>query len=192
MGSARRRTPSAGSSHRVRHDLDRRDHLPDVSLGVLGGVKQQPQHGGGQLRAADTAGIEEPRRVRVTELLQRPIDRANELFDQACGCDVGRRRIALRPGNGDLLRREGFATGIREQPIEAARRMPRVKTRRSRPTRPRPELIRRQTREVDFDFLAALEQRVRDGLQLRGNPFDRSAQPDFRFSHSVVITCQRR
>src|SRR4051812_22037468 len=141
-------------------DLDRGDDLANVALSVFGGMEQEAKHGGRNLCPTHAACLENRRFVRRAQLRKRGIDGSVERGKE-CPCRVLRHvRLALLCECLQLSLGECLAPRIGEESVEAARRVPDVKTDRSSPGWPGPEIAGRQRRDVLVHFLAALEQSV--------------------------------
>jgi hypothetical protein len=138
-----------------------------MPLRVLGGMDQQSQHGRRQLEPADSSRFAKRRLRGGAELLQGAIDLALEIvcqLDRQRGRSSGLRFVREeRP----LLRREGLAAGIGEEPIQAAGGMADMETHRRRSTGPSPEMDGRQRIDDPAHVLHGLEEGVRHRLMDR-------------------------
>ena len=135
-----------------------------MALRVLGSVKEQTEHGGGQTRAADGSDLFERAQRRRPNVGERAIDGVVSGPHQGFGAlwripvlTFCRERRAL----GGV---QPVAARIRQQSIQASRQMPEMESDRRRAAGPRPEVFGRQ-RSHRRDLFAHLQQRVRHRLQ---------------------------
>jgi hypothetical protein len=122
------------------HDPRRRDDLPYMALGVLGGVHQQADHGRGEGEAADAARLEERRFRSGSELCEGALDLLLESLGESSGL------VRWGPGSRfafqecPLLRGEPLASGVGEKPVQAAGGVADMETHGRSPAGPRPEM----------------------------------------------------
>ena len=167
-------------------ELSRRHRLADVALGVLGRMKQQPDDGGWYPVAPDQPFLRQGRGIGAAQLIQRPLQRSLERAEEIVGGEI---RIRLRFLRQHQLLRVGQprASGIREQPIETAKRVQNVKADRGGVSGAAPDQIDRHAREQPLDFFTALQQAVRHRLQQRGDAFGRPSQPYLAIRHGSIL-----
>lgn len=162
------------------HDLRGRDDLPYVPLRVFGGVNQQAGDSRRQLQATHPARFQESRfgsgaelREGVLDLPLKGEDERGRLGGREPGVDL---LLKERP----LLRREPLATGIGEEPIEAAGGVTNMEAHRGSSPRAGPEVGLGQRAGGPAYVLHGLKKRVGYRLQKSRNAgYGQATEPDF-------------
>ena len=166
----------------------RHQHLPHVALGVLGGMKQQSEHGRRQLLSSDHTWLRKRIRVGRPQLHQCAFDVRVESFQHLFQAASRFRSDALAPESLTLISRKSCTASIGEQPIENTGDVLQVKAHGRHATRLAPETIGRKLSHNFDNLFSSLHKCVSDRLQERRNPFDRSPKPCLvLFSHRTSL-----
>jgi hypothetical protein len=176
MKDSRERERRALRASGPANDLAQRDDLAGVARGVLGRVIEQPDHGAGQLRAANLALLEQTLRIGRSQGLERGIERTLSACPEIL--QVCPELILLVGERVSLGIAQRFTTCIGEQPIEAAGNMTKVEADAGGVAGPGPYLLLIQL-GGSLEVRLRVQQHVRCRHQLTTHTGHRPAQPRF-------------
>lgn len=145
---------------------------------MLGSVKDEPDGGRGEALPAYLARDKEAGLGYGTQVGNRRVDPSREASKQSLQRGAILVGSALGSEGVELLGRQGGASRIGEESVQAAGKMEEVEANRRRTTRPRPEQVGGQVGDNGKDVLAHLENGMGGGLEEGEDPVDGSAQPD--------------
>ena len=153
------------------------DCLPDMTLGVFGDVCEQPDHSCGQALAANNS------RVGKAGWIDCPDDNfdgteCTAYGGQQLGLSGPRRQLFIFQLS-QLPFVELAALRVGHQTGSAARNVTQVKSHRSQPIRPRPDLCRRQALSVFRQLLNCPSERIENGRDERMDAWNWTAHPGF-------------
>jgi hypothetical protein len=143
-------------------------------------MKQEAEHRGRELMSANASRLEQSRLIRCPKLFERLFDR---LAERGRETDVDTRCRVRMPFSCEkcvLLRRKWFTACVRQQSIEAPRRVSRMKPNRRRAAWTSPHQIGRESRHARRHLFTTLKQAVRDRLQQERESGKWPSQPHFR------------
>src|SRR4051812_2277181 len=147
--------------------------------GVLGGVNDEAERGGGEPFAADFTGSEESGFRYGSEIGNGGVDAGLESLQQRGELRPVVVDGALGGESGELIGAETLASRVGQQPLEASGQMSEMEPDRRGAAGQSPELRRREVLHDGKHVFADLEDGVGGGLEQRLDAGDRAAEPDF-------------
>jgi hypothetical protein len=150
-----------------------------MTLNVLGGMNQQPEHRGWQLRSSDSSMRCQRSFVGGAKFGKRTIHLLSKFLKKDGHAKIGTRH-SLGLKRIQLIRIERLAACVRKQSIENAPQMLQVKTDGGHAAGASPQEFFGKAGHHRFNFFARLQERMGDGLQQRRHIRQGATQPDLR------------
>lgn len=146
---------------------------------MLGRMKDEPQGSRREALPAHLARDKEACLGDGTQVGNRRIDPGREASKQPWQLGAILVSGALGSEGGELLWRQGGASRVGQESLQAAGKMEEVEANRRCTARSRPEQVGGQVGNNGQHVLAHLQNGMGGGLEERDDPVDRAAQPDF-------------
>lgn len=156
-----------------------------MTLRVLGSVKNEPEDGRWQLRAADAARLRERGFGRRGDLPKGILHYLAPAGQQLIHGGTRLARVVFGALGLQLRLGQALPAGVREQPVGAAGQMRQMKADRRRPAGAPPELLGAQAVRGRLDILQRHHERMGWGLKQPRNTRKRTAQP--RLGHHIEM-----